>query len=329
MDGRQKYMMFKEIVEHAIECGGQVFGGYVRDFLIHEDAAKRFYAQNYTKEQYSDKEVSPDTLDRFLTASDVDVKFETVEQYNNFRNLLTGAYYKVIAIPGVSTMYTDDETVPVRVKKLKVGFDITSRLVIRSLDLPNGSIARGVLIPELVRRLEGMSITSDIINIDVLLTTAEPPFNKLDFRCNGLIMDKNGIHICKDLKRGLNAFGVHRVYQRILEDIKHKRAVLVNLYPHRWDKMEAKGWDLVGGNVEKVAVDNETCLICHDDIKRDDAYRLACCTNVNYHFECLSRQITHPVTGIVDSEKCPHCRQSVLLTSTEVQVFGMDIVNVF
>ena len=327
MDGRQKYMMFKEIVEHAIECGGRVFGGYVRDFLIHEEAAKRFYAQNYTNEQYSDKEVSPDTLDRFLIPSDVDVRFETIEQYKNFRNLLRGAYYNVVATPGISTMYTDDETAPVRIKKLKVGFDITSQLVIRSLNIPHGSMARSVLLPELVRRLDGMSISSDVINIDVLLTTAEPPFNKLDFMCNGLVMDKNGIHICEDLKRGLSAFGIHRVYQRILDDINHKRAVLVNLYPHRWDKMAAKGWDLIGGNVEKIKSTDETCLICHDDIKMDDAYRLLCCKNVKYHFDCLAQQITYPTTGIADSGKCPHCRQGIYLTSKEVEVFGMDIVN--
>lgn len=317
--------MCKEIVEHAIESGGTVFGGYVRDFLRHENAAKTYYAQNHSNEQYSDQTISTDTLDRLLVPVDIDVKFETTEQYTKFRNLLRGAHYKVTAIPGISTMYVDDETV--RLKKLTVGFDITSQSVIRALNMPPGSMTKNILLPELVRRLEGMQLTSDFISIDVLLTTADPPFNKLDFMCNGLVMDKDGIHMCNDLMTNLNAFGVHRVYQRILDDIIHKRAVLVNLYPKRWDKMAAKGWDLIDGNVEKVSVLGETCLICHDDIEPDDAYRLNCCKNVNYHFECLSRQITHEVTGIMDSGKCPHCRQKIQLTDTEVKVFGMIITN--
>ncbi len=323
MDGRQKYMMFKEIVEHAVNSGGTVFGCYVRDFIQHEDAAKRFY-ENHTSEQYSDPTVSPDTLDRLLIPSDIDVKFETVKDYNNFRNLLRNSYYNT-QVMELSNLYTSSTSV--HMKRMQVSLGITCGKILSAMSIAYGrmtseSMARQVIVPELVKRLEGITIPSSVVKLDILLSTSNPPFNKLDFECNGLVMDKDGIHLCDDLKGCLNAFGIHRVYNRIIDDIKQKRAVLVNLYPNRWDKMVNKGWTLVGGNVEKVAKDGEMCLICHEDIKMDDAYKLKCCKNVHYHFECLSKQITYKSTGIADSQRCPHCRQGIYLTEDEISTFG-------
>ena len=63
-----------------------------------------------------------------------------------------------------------------------------------------------------------------------------------------------------------------------------------------------------------------------DAINPDDVHKLNCC-NAHYHLQCLSKQITYPVRGVVDSGKCIHCRQPFDMTAKEVEVFGALINN--
>jgi hypothetical protein len=166
------------------------------------------------------------------------------------------------------------------------------------------------------------------VDIDILVSdNCNPPFNNLDFQCNGLVMNENGIGLCSELKKRLTPVGVHRSLMNIMADIDRKTAVLVNIKGQRWDKMADKGWEIVGGCVEKRNECDATCTLCLDDIQSDCVYKFSCC-NASYHRKCMARIITTGQTAVVDTNRCPHCRQGMYLSPEEVELFGEIIVNV-
>jgi hypothetical protein len=183
-------------------------------------------------------------------------------------------------------------------------------------------MVREIFMTEMYRHLESMSMSTDPIDIDVLICDkTDPPFNNLDFQCNGLIMNKHGIGLCTQLKRSLNSIGIVRKLDTITTDIRNNRAVLVSLKSGRWDKMASKGWDIVGGVVEKVKKDGERCTLCLDDLQPEEVYKFNCC-NASYHRPCMGKIISSGNTAIADTGKCPHCRQWIGMFSEEIPVFG-------
>lgn len=322
MDQRQQYLAFKEVVDLAIYSGGTIFGGFPRDFLRKEHFCKEFY-KTHKKEDFANPEVYPETVDRLLLPKDLDICFKTRADYRSFRARLKGAFYRS-TVTGIDNIYTNDRP-GVHHIKLQAVLSLDIGRVLRSLSLPRG-VAQEIIKPQLVERMQGMEINATPINMDILISSREPPFADLDFECNGLIMNKDGIHLCEDLKIALNPFGVHRKFMKVIDDIEHKKAIVVNLKSRRWDKMEEKGWDLFSKTVEKVNKVGEECLICLQAIDPTDVYKLECCSAC-YHFDCLSKQITYPGRGIADSGVCTHCRQVVVMSELEVGVFGALIHN--
>jgi hypothetical protein len=327
MDGRKQGKMFTEIAELAVsECNGTVFGGYVRDFLRHENAAKKFYATNKgaTIDDYANPEISPETSDRRLIPTDIDVHFRHTKDYRKFRTELRGKFYQANVVQ-IENIYTDDTKVHHMKMNVSMGLEIGQ--IVRSLQGIRTGVAREVLLPELTRCVEGMSIPTFSISIDILVSEkSSPPFSDLDFECNGLVLTKDGIGLCSELRRGLSPVGVHRTLMNIMTDIDRKIAVLVSLKKPRWEKMANKGWDLGGGSVEKRNTCDATCTLCLDEIEAACVYKFSCC-NASYHRMCMAKIITTGQTAVVDTHKCPHCRQRLDLEPDEVELFGAVIVN--
>ena len=328
MDGRQNFLMFKEIAEIALKESGTIFGGYVRDFLKHDYAAERFYSEKHTREEYENKEVSPETLDRLLIPSDIDVHFKTHQQYKGFRSALRGSFYES-TVTKIKNVYTSGPSV--HHIRMRVYLGVSVSQITR--ELRRSHMAREILIPEIEKCLASMSTPTDFVSVDILISSVKtPPFDdSLDFACNGLVMtDDGGVGLCEELKKGLNAFGICRTIGSIMSHIRENKAVLVRLKGPRWDKMAEKGWDLVGGNIEKIhSIESETtCTLCLDMVSDSDMYKFSCC-NAKYHRVCMSKIITKGVAAVTDTCRCPHCRQTIILDSSEVEIFGEIIENIF
>jgi hypothetical protein len=323
MDGRQRYKVIREVAEMAVANGnGTVFGGYVRDFIRHEHAAKKFYA-SHKKETYTDPSVSPDTLDRLVVPNDIDVHFESDADYRVFRTALRSNFYNV-RVTRIENVYTSDCLV--RHLKLRVNLELGANDVARCVFKGKSGLAKEVFMAELLRRISSSSISTEPFDIDVLISgQRDPPFTDLDFQCNGLVMNATGIGLCKWLKNGRTPTGIYRMLDTIITDIKSNRAVVETLKRSRWDKMAGKGWDIMGGGVEKVKKQGEICTLCLEDLQPDEVYKFSCC-NASYHRPCMSKIISSGQTAIADTGRCPHCRQAIDLFSDEIGVFGGEDV---
>ena len=134
-------------------------------------------------------------------------------------------------------------------------------------------------------------------------------------------MNSNGIELCKDLSRQMNHEGKFRLLMSIIDDIRNKKAVLINLIASRWDKMADKdGWKLIGGNIEKVPLTDTECIICHEGISENDTHKFVCCS-ATYHMDCMIRALMHGDHSVMATNRCIHCRQRLILTEAEKGVF--------
>jgi hypothetical protein len=264
-----------------------VFGGYVRDFLRHETAAKKFYEahKGATPDDYANPDFSPETSDRRIIPKDIDVHFIHAKDYRKFRTELRRKFYQTNVVQ-IENVYTDDTKVHHIKMNVSMGLEIGQ--IVRSLEGIRTGVAREVILPELTRCVEGMSIPTFSISIDILVSEkTSPPFSDLDFECNGLVLTKDGIGLCSALKKGLSPVGVHRTLMNIMADIDRKTAVLVSLKKPRWEKMASKGWDLVGGDIEKRNKCGEVCTLCLDEIESECVYKFSLspkCTNRKWSY---------------------------------------------
>lgn len=295
---KTRYVLMKEVAELAIAQGGTVFGGFVRDFVIHEDGAKRFYSDDKnTLEEYSNSSVSPETFeDRTLVPKDIDVRFKCVNAFNAFKKELRDRSYRIMRTRrNAYTCWT---------------IDVSLQVILQAAPC---SVAHSVLKNHL--KSVSSSVPGGDFSIDVVLGDVED--TGLDFECNGLIMDGEGVRLGAHLSSGLTPIGKFRILQNVLEDIKNKRAYATSPKAHRWKKMDSRsGWNIMGETtiVNKMCDAKDDCLICHGG---DACYKLTCC-NAFYHFECLSRAVTH------NSNTCAHCRRNMFFSEEETKLFDID-----
>lgn len=321
-ESKNRYLLMREVADLAIECcGGTVYGGYVRDFISHEEGAIKFF-KSHTLDEYNDKTVSPETSDRFLVAKDIDIHFNKHSDYIHFRRQLRCKNFHT-NVTKVENLYVTGTSS----KHYELYTEFKVRVMSRILSGIQGNTRKivkdvlGVGIPDIV--VPGGSFKIDVV-ID---STRTPPFAaNLDYECNGLVMNTHGIALGEALCVGLGPVGKYRVFERVVEDIKRKRAVTVAPSRTRWEKMSKReDWEIVGGLVQKPIVSGEECIICHGAIPSGEVFKLECC-NAHYHLGCISDTITR---HIADREACPHCRQGVFITPEEMAVYSANIVNIF
>mgnify|MGYP006268626351 CR=1 FL=1 len=302
-EGRDKYVMMKELVDLVIKNDGEVYGGYVRDFILHEYKSTQFFKENKTATsvEFNDKTFSPHTLDRLLVPNDIDVHFKKFSDYRKFRLALRPKCFKARTIKN-NNSYT------VRQMTLDIHASFTPK------DL--GEVS------SLIRNRFSPVELPFSVKMDVNISATEnPPYNDLDFECNGLVMNSRGVELCQNLSSQYNYEGRFRTLMRIIEDTRSKIARVVTLKGSRWDKMSDRpGWTLIGLNIEKHPIEGTECLLCHEDVGSDEAYKFSCCS-ATYHLDCMVDIIRIGPLSVYKTHRCPHCRKSLVIGHDEHKVF--------
>ena len=340
---------FKKLVGSIVlNAGGMIFGGYVRDSIIHDYYSKKYYesckqdAISIEEEQirYMDPDFYPDTKDRYLNPEDIDCFFKSFTQLKAFEELLNHSklcHTKIFVRDDASKYLT----------RLNIPENTIShiRYKISHLHNPKKTMLRLLLknsfnrliqselyetIETFINQLEEKIKNYSEVIVDILILKTNthiefsPPFGTLDFECNGLLLTKQGLTIANDIKELNNdPFGfISDITKQtsIIQDIILKKARLIRkigytIDPYRIEKMKEKGWELVYGDflnvVSTKSIDPEdVCIICHESVKETDHYKLKCCS-ARYHKKCLIDASLTGSAAMSQTNKCVMCKQKL------------------
>lgn len=309
---------------------GMIFGGFVRDSIIHDHFATEFYdsiefLEDYleARAKYSDPSFIPHTKDRMLIPTDIDCIMTRSQ-----RDLVLKAFkrkqlkWKQLFVRSPSEYFhgfdgpSDMEHVRYRVK---VDF---SRLRETLQRLPISVDVHSIVTP-----LEEENVE---IIIDMLLTNEMPddPFcTRIDFECNALFMTKHAISVSSRLVEAKDIYKRNKMTQSIITDIIQRRAVLrrnsvmslTDLI--RANKMFGKGWQITNLKFQTVKDDtiDEMCIICHCNVTPNH-FKMTCC-NSRFHAKCLRELINSQLNSEdFNNDSCPMCRGYASFTRSDAEL---------
>jgi hypothetical protein len=323
----------RNVINTIVECGGKVFGGAVRDTILHNKNAARFY-EAFEKEhackptlvEYADETCFPEYANRCVIPVDIDATIEA----DKVDKLITALVNKNFSIrrrfsrdaksylPSLEVAEGDVKhnrylITPIRPQLAS----IMTREFLNNIPLVlHSQIKHRQEIQELMTKLvnETIGTAPAAFVLDLMVTspecTKEAPFGALDFECNGLVIDKNGIRMSECLSEGI--FESVAKWDKtcdIIKDIIERRAVWCGSFAqeYRIKHMHAKGWTIGGFHFIKCVKEKYDgyCLICHDECD-EKHYKRTCC-DARYHARCLVNVLGRPRTR----HECPMCKQIV------------------
>jgi hypothetical protein len=282
----------KKVASMILENGGTIYGGYVRDSILRDHAARSFYKAKpmASISEYCNNDFLPEFKDRNICPNDIDVRFETIEQFVQFTDAVKKKYKRFVQITSIgATEYVHF--------KVSIMFYMTTRRIYGLLyDSFPMDVSDMVTIPDIALDIPHIDIDVSIVNPDEKMG--------IDYECNGLMMKGNTITISPELGDITRTF-------KIIDDIKDKIAIQNVFNYKRFKKMSMKeGWTIIGGMLEKPLTMSGDCLICHENVEKCDAQKLNCCSAL-YHPECMILALTTKNTGMIDRAACFHCRSLV------------------
>jgi hypothetical protein len=323
-----QYKLRRSLEKDVLDFGGVIFGGHVRDVLLHDMHAQEFYGVGDT-ERYSDLDHFPNLQGRMVISSDIDCYMMA----DNVCHFISRLAKKNLVISKVFERKDAKEYLPrlsvpkgvlghvrygikcfdsYKLKKIRTAINKTLHRGARDfikdhVDDFLGSIRRYV---SCIQR----PLTLDILVADNLdFFKYSPPFGNIDFECNALLMTRSGITMSPMLYPALSLTERHNKLTTIMEDIKQMKARYADvddISAYRVSKMRRKGWTIERKMIIKEEeATNEICLICHGSIPNDDHYRLQCC-NARYHLDCLKKAMCdNSAYSVQNTHKCMMCQQ--------------------
>ena len=274
----EEWKCFKTVLRTCINHNAIVYGGAVRDTMLHNMHAREFQ-KSHSMNEYDQVDISPETFGRLVIPKDIDCLISDKDSFKLIEQLSRHYHVKVCEVSGV--YFEQNNT---NYKHIKMSIFMKEHIYV---------------LVDLIVQHEG---------------DLHMPCMNLDFDVNGLIMTTNGIGLNDYLRYRYNDNAKNAIHNSdilcdVLDNIRHKRAIMVYMCPvKRYIKMSNHGWDIrfisrVFNHYIKVLYEGE-CIICKEKIEED-----MCC--VNYKKcrcdlrICLKCAIAHHPR----LNKCPLCTE--------------------
>jgi len=306
-----KTMLF---VEKTIQKNdGHIFGGYVRDKIIHDFHADIFYSHfakdlsvttAQVQKYYDDPTFLPDHNYRTCVPFDIDCFMSTENMFAFVKDVQAGCYTTKVTKSQKANFYflKDDKAL----NKLT-----HTKLTIR---------------PRIPKALQSeFDVMAYTVHVDIIhcdenrFDIFEHLTDHVDFECNGMIISpQNDYRLAMAVGKHLTPVQKLGKMQDIIEDIINMNAKPVTndmqIPNHRFDKMLAKGWllELPPVTLYKSKDKYEGhCIICHEDIlKNTIAVKDASC-DAHYHPKCFLEMTAYPSFH----NECPMCKGNCCVTN--------------
>ena len=293
------YKYIKQILD--IE-GVYIFGGSIRDELLHDFHANAFYKEQKEyflknpdsdkKEfDYDDKEISPNTLGRFIIPNDIDLFISKEASFYVLKKLHKLFYVRISVVKDLAYV----------VKTLNTGLYTLNKI-------------------EIMTKISGQYYT---VKLDMIIASGEIdnntifPLIDLDFNVNGLFYTRGRDIYLPD--RGEYKASTMALF-RVIDDIRNMTArACCNVPVYRIDKLYTKKWNIlfnftIYNFVEsKNVVQDDSCVICTRSVsefnkcvnfKNCDCKIVICIECIRSNYEKI--------------DKCPSCRKSIIESPDEL-----------
>lgn len=337
---RMQWLTIRGFIKIVVDSNGIVFGGAVRDWILHDYHAQSFYRycqsinlpHKEVNSKYIDIKFHPESKDRIVLPRDVDIVIR--ERDLNFlqencdkQNL----QFKRIQQKALSDRYLSDKTgialedvsqYKYRVNSLKENY---MQDILHNFPTP--------IFHEMYQYFIGAikSIIFPKFEVDVIVIKGEyddisiAPFGRLDFDVNSLIWSKNGLFMSPLYLKKHNPLANQIEIDKIMTNIYNKRATCIDRYfysdfderrfKYRVEKMLQKGWQFdmsnLFSNIEIIKNELYTgeCIACRtsgSDFGRC-SYKFTCCDARYHSIDCILSIMTKHVKL---KNECPSCRES-------------------
>jgi GTPase SAR1 family protein len=300
---KTRWKLMQEIVHSIQEVNGYVFGGYVRDKIIHDHYATLFYSNIHnTRSEYKDPYYKPESALRLLIPSDIDCFMHT-SQIKLFKKKLEENLLSVEEIISdlPCSIYFPDAPQEILHTKWKISFNVHP------------------LLSKLIGKMT-FSIPVDILHSAI--PNLKPPFGTIDFECNALLLtpddeyklaDEISIYLPPKEK-------IEKLNRIISEIILQTTSVIYKKLPkYRIYHMVKKGWTIKTNKFELVKTIEleEVCCICLSSFDKPYSHLKFKCCNARMCFKSCSRDwFYHRYIN------CPLCRKNTPIMDDDIKLLS-------
>ena len=311
---KMRWKMMMEIKKSIQNVGGFIFGGLVRDQIIHDHHADHFY-ESVADKMYSPAEIDalykdpkylPEHIDRCVMPDDIDCFMTTKALKKLTESELKKRHYSV------------------RIKKSQqanfyfLKHNSLSELLHTKLQIR--FCVNGIL-------TEHLDLSKYTVDVDIVHTD-NPDINmyqllsqNFDFECNSLLLTPdNELKLCAGMNKYLTPFEKMKKIGDIADDIKAKRARILpdmrDVPSFRMFKMLDKGWSIEGYAFQVIRQTipyDGHCLICHETIESNIQHIKDKHCDARFHTKCFLQMIRHQNFN----HKCPLCKNNCCVTRNE------------
>jgi hypothetical protein len=338
---RMHWLLIKSFIEVVVLSGGVVFGGAVRDWILHDHFSKLFYryfwahpdhATNGVRvvnEKFQDKTFHPESIDRLTIPRDVDM----VIRKSMFSKLTDKLQEKGFYLQRIHMEQPVDEYL-VSKTGIPAGSIKHERYFVDAVNPAFDNVVKGQfadairhdvgdLINKLFFTLRLQRFAADVIVIDDdNCNISIGPVGRIDFDVNSLVWDANGVHTSSLYMKKKTPLQTHTHLTEIIDNIIQKRAIIM-LSPfqdqlqqidRRVRKLLSKGWSMnLASYLDTVTVECDrelytgVCLCCQAPFSEFDRkyFKMRCCDARCHSASCMLQIIKNhcKVKGT-----CPLCR---------------------
>jgi hypothetical protein len=290
---RDTWKTMLKIRNIILDNDGMIYGGFVRDSIIHDHFAQEFYKKYpYSSPQnYMNKECYPETWQRTSIPNDIDI-FITENKFHDLIEILRRNHFEVKIVfrhdprdyfPDID-MRADNTLLHSRLLvKPSVVKDVKRLLLSTSIDtIEIKNVLKNLSVPEI--KIDVLTSLNDNIK--------EPFVSPLDFECNALYLTKGlNINVSSKLTGNISILDVQAKKNAIIEDIIQKRTRFMSPHNFRIRKMMNRGWMIYDSYITTIKETNYEgyCIICHENL--DNTHIKCQCCDCRFHPQCLSSMI--------------------------------------
>lgn len=345
---RIEWLLKKNVMNAVVQEGGTVFGGAVRDFILHDSHAIEFYKKSENRDPteiatlYRNRNYLPELDGRFAVPNDVDATIHESRVVQLLERLRFMHFEIELLFQRDPKEYFPD----LNIEPNTVRHD---RYVIHSFRKGSfKSVLQRVLPHALIGEVESdiellmnkiANLSRHRIKLDLMVSTVplharqpEPPFGNIDFQCNALLYDKRGISLSNELWPTSMFDPVSKAHhmKEIMEDIFHRRASVCFMSApkeHRIRKMVKKGWSICSPLVKEMREESYDghCIICQGSVHNQKHFKLVCC-DARYHIKCLRDAFEMGPSAMGKTCRCLMCK-SMIIRPSHLEAFIQSQMN--